>query len=78
MRFFGTAINDEFGDVEESGILIEIEQILEEKRDRHIESYLKSNPSKRFLMLLKARIAGSTKRRRVLFPKLKTRRKNKK
>ncbi|HBK30603.1 MAG TPA: hemolysin, partial [Porphyromonadaceae bacterium] len=38
MRFFGTAINDEFGDVEESGILIEINQILEEKRTRHIES----------------------------------------
>ena len=53
MRFFGTAINDEFGDVEESGILIEIDQILEEKRARHIETYLKSNPSKRFLMRLR-------------------------
>lgn len=69
MRFFGTAINDEFGDVEESGILIEIDQILEEKRARHIESYLKSNPSKRFLMLLRKRIAGSTGR--VKLPKLK-------
>ena len=29
---FGTSINDEFGDVEESGILIEIDQILEDKR----------------------------------------------
>ena len=48
MRFFGTAVNDEFGDVEESGILIEIEQIMEEKRARHIESYLKSKPSRRF------------------------------
>jgi hypothetical protein len=53
MRFFGTAINDEFGDVEESGILIEIDQILEEKRARHIETYLQSNPSKRFLMKLR-------------------------
>ena len=53
MRFFGTAINDEFGDVEESGILIEIDQILEEKRARHIETYLQSNPSKRFLMQLR-------------------------
>jgi hypothetical protein len=53
MRFFGTAINDEFGDVEESGILIEIGQILEEKRARHIETYLQSNPSKRFLMRLR-------------------------
>lgn len=70
MRFFGTAINDEFGDVEESGILIEIDQILEEKRARHIESYLKSNPSKRFLMLLRKRIAGNTGRK-VSLPKLK-------
>jgi len=53
MRFFGTAINDEFGDVEESGILIEIDQILQEKRARHIETYLQSNPSKRFLMQLR-------------------------
>lgn len=53
MRFFGTAINDEFGQVEESGILIKIDQILEEKRARHIETYLKSKPSKRFLMKLR-------------------------
>ena len=53
MRFFGTAINDEFGDVEESGILIEIGQIMEDKRARHIETYLQSNPSKRFLMRLR-------------------------
>lgn len=58
MRFFGTAINDEFGDVEESGILIEIDQILEEKRMRHIESYLQSNPSKRFLMKLRRIVSG--------------------
>lgn len=63
MRFFGTAINDEFGDVEESGILIEIDQILEEKQARHIESYLKSKPSKRFLMRLRRRITGNPKKR---------------
>lgn len=39
MRMFGTAINDEFGDVEESGILIAVKEILEEKRNRHIETY---------------------------------------
>lgn len=77
MRFFGTAINDEFGDVEESGILIEIEQILEEKRARHIESYLRSNPSKRFLMMLRKRIAGSTGKRKAIPPKLKHERKKK-
>lgn len=61
MRFFGTSINDEFGDVEESGILIEINQILEEKKQRHIESYIKSNPSKRFLISLRRTISGRSK-----------------
>lgn len=41
MRVFGTAINHEFGDVEETGILIAINEILEEKKKRHIETYLK-------------------------------------
>lgn len=40
MRVFGTAINHEFGDVEETGILIAINEILEEKKKRHIETYL--------------------------------------
>ena len=39
MCMFGTAINDEFGDVEESGILIAIDEILEEKKKRHIDTY---------------------------------------
>ncbi len=67
MRFFGTAINDEFGQVEESGILIRIDQILEEKRARHIETYLKSKPSKRFLMKLRRIITTKRpKRKEVL------------
>ncbi|MDR2138773.1 MAG: GNAT family N-acetyltransferase [Tannerella sp.] len=40
MRVFGTAINEEFGDVEETGILIAVDEILEEKKKRHIETYL--------------------------------------
>ena len=36
MRMFGTAINDGFGDVEETGILIAVDEILEEKRVRPI------------------------------------------
>ena len=39
MRMFGTAINDEFGDVEESGIFLTISEIFEEKRKGHINSY---------------------------------------
>lgn len=33
MRMFGTAINDEFGNVEESGIFFVIDEIFEEKKD---------------------------------------------
>jgi hypothetical protein len=46
MRMFGTSINEEFGHVEETGILITVDEILEEKRMRHIESFIKNNPSK--------------------------------
>ena len=44
MRMFGTAINYGFGDVEETGILIAVNEILEEKRVRHIESFVKQHP----------------------------------
>lgn len=39
MKMFGTAINDEFGDVEESGILITIEEINSEKKARYLDTY---------------------------------------
>ncbi|MGL5636315.1 MAG: GNAT family N-acetyltransferase, partial [Bacteroidales bacterium] len=39
MKVFGTAINQEFGQVEETGILIKVDEILEEKRLRHIDSF---------------------------------------
>ena len=44
MRMFGTAINDGFGDVEETGILIAVDEILEQKRKRHIDSFVAENP----------------------------------
>ena len=62
MRVFGTSINDEFGNVEETGILIEEDQILEEKRIRHIESYLKNLPTKRFMNHLGNIIKGKVRR----------------
>ncbi len=40
MRVFGTAINDEFGDVEETGIMINVGDIFAEKRDRHIATFI--------------------------------------
>jgi hypothetical protein len=44
MKVFGTAINHEFGEVEETGILIAVNEILQEKRVRHINSYIKEHP----------------------------------
>jgi hypothetical protein len=44
MKLFGTAINYGFGDVEETGILISIDEILEDKRVRHIDSFIKEHP----------------------------------
>ena len=44
MKLFGTAINYGFGDVEETGILIAVDEILEQKRVRHIDSFIKEQP----------------------------------
>ena len=44
MKLFGTAINYGFGDVEETGILIAVDEILEEKRIRHINSFIEEHP----------------------------------
>ena len=44
MKMFGTAINYGFGDVEETGILIAVDEILEEKRIRHIDSFIREHP----------------------------------
>jgi hypothetical protein len=40
MKTFGTAVNHEFGDVEETGILVTIDDIFEDKKERHINSML--------------------------------------
>jgi hypothetical protein len=39
MRVFGTAVNHEFGEVEETGILIKIDEISEDKRVRHMDTF---------------------------------------
>jgi hypothetical protein len=44
MRVFGTAVNHEFGEVEETGILIAVDEILEEKRMRHIDTFAEQHP----------------------------------
>lgn len=44
MKMFGTAINYGFGDVEETGILIAINEIYDEKRIRYIDNFAKEHP----------------------------------
>lgn len=39
MKTFGTAMNDEFGDVEETGIMVTIPDIKDEKKARHLDTY---------------------------------------
>jgi hypothetical protein len=47
MRTFGSAINDHFGDVEETGIMVSIEDIYPSKKDRHINTYIQYLESKK-------------------------------
>ena len=44
MKLFGTAVNYGFGEVEETGILIAMDEVYDEKRIRHIDSYIKEHP----------------------------------
>lgn len=46
MKVFGTGINDEFGDVEETGILIAVDEIRQEKRIRYIDSFIAAQMAK--------------------------------
>lgn len=41
MRSFGTALNEHFGDVEETGILVTLKDMYESKVGRHINTYTK-------------------------------------
>lgn len=45
MRVFGTTINDRFGDVEETGIIVTIKDMYAAKINRHLDSYVQSNKS---------------------------------
>ncbi len=36
MRYFGTSLNPDFGEVEESGILVTLEDVYDFKKDRHL------------------------------------------
>lgn len=58
MLVFGTAINHEFGEVEETGILINVNELHEDKRKRHILSFVDEHPE------YAPRIRGT----KILFP----------
>lgn len=46
MKTFPTCVNSHFGDVEETGIMVTINDIYESKKDRHVSSFLKYLASK--------------------------------
>ena len=57
MKVFGTAVNHEFGAVEETGILIDVNDIFEDKKKRHIESFLREKPSRKIIKRIRALIS---------------------
>jgi len=44
MKTFGTAVNERFGGVEETGIIITIKELYQAKVKRHVNSYTPNNP----------------------------------
>lgn len=44
MKIFGTAVNKDFGNVEETGLLIAVDELQDDKRMRYIESFARENP----------------------------------
>ncbi|MDA3879413.1 MAG: GNAT family N-acetyltransferase [Prolixibacteraceae bacterium] len=50
MKTFGTAVNNHFGNVEETGIILTIADIYEAKKDRHIETYLSNKENNSFII----------------------------
>ncbi|MDR0508139.1 MAG: GNAT family N-acetyltransferase [Dysgonamonadaceae bacterium] len=64
MRVFGTAINEEFGAVEETGILIDFEDIFEDKKQRHIESFLRENPTQKLKEHIRRILSQANNRRK--------------
>ena len=63
MRVFGTAVNEEFGAVEETGILIDFDDIFEEKKKRHVESFLRERPTRKWIAHIRQMIGKAHTRR---------------
>ena len=48
MKTFGTAVNKDFGNVEETGILVTIDDIYQEKKERHMEFLIRPHISQEY------------------------------
>lgn len=57
MLVFGTTLNENFGDVEETGILIDVHDIFEDKKRRHVESFLREKPTKKLINRIRKMIS---------------------
>ena len=44
MKIFGTAVNHDFGTVEETGLLIAVDELQDDKRIRYIDSFAREHP----------------------------------
>ena len=44
MKIFGTAVNYDFGNVEETGLLITVDEMQDSTKMRYIESFVRENP----------------------------------
>jgi hypothetical protein len=88
MKMFGGGINHEFGEVEETCILINYDEISENKRERHINSFIKekiANIKSRFPKWademgdnLSNMLSSRRAKRQEAIDKRKTKRKNRK
>jgi hypothetical protein len=50
MKTFGTVLHEQFGKVLETGIIVTVDDIYEVKRDRHIETYLRTKETDTWLL----------------------------
>lgn len=64
MRSFGTAYNHKFGETDETGILVAVNDIYPEKSERHFKSYITLNHLFMRRKLFKISLKGSQRRKR--------------
>jgi hypothetical protein len=50
MKTFGTVLHEQFGKVLETGIIVKVDDIYEVKKDRHIETYLRTRETETWLL----------------------------